>query len=61
MKRQTEEKIAKALDALADGLREIGGMGLIELRFKFKGILQDVEKQVREASDALHRDLGGGH
>jgi len=59
VKRQTEEKIAKALHALAEGLHEIGGMGLIELRFKFKGILSDVEKQIRDASDALHRDLGG--
>ena len=59
MKRQTEEKIEKALRALAEGLHEIGDMGLIELRFKFKGVLADVEKQVREASDALRRDLGG--
>ena len=59
MKKATEEKIAQALDALADGLREIGGMGLLELRFKFKGILSDVEKRIRDASDALHRDLGG--
>ena len=59
MKRATEEKIAKALRALADGLREIGDMGLIELRFKFKGVLADVEKQVRDASSALERDIGG--
>lgn len=59
MKRQTEEKIAKALRSLADGLHEIGEMGLLELRFKFKGILSDVEKQMRDASNALERDLGG--
>lgn len=56
MKHATEEKLAKALRSLADGLQEIGGMGLLELRFKFKGILLDVEKQVREAADALDRD-----
>jgi hypothetical protein len=59
MTRATEEKIAKALGALADGLEEIGSMGLLELRFKFKGVLAGVEARVREASEALHKEMGG--
>jgi hypothetical protein len=59
MKRSTEQKIEQALESLADGLQEIGGMGLLELRFKFKSILARVEKKVREAHEELHRDLGG--
>lgn len=59
MKRSTEQKIHQALGALADGLQEIGDMGLLELRMKFKSVLGRVEKKVREAADELHRDLGG--
>jgi hypothetical protein len=59
MTRATEEKIAKALGALAEGLHEIGGMGMLELRFKFKGVLAEVEEHVREAAEALHKEMGG--
>lgn len=57
MKRATEQKVEQALGALADGLQEIGQMGLLELRFKFKGILARVEKKVREAAAAMKEDV----
>jgi hypothetical protein len=56
MKRSTEQKIEQALESLADGLAEIGGMGLLELRFKFKSILARVEKKVREAVSEMKED-----
>jgi hypothetical protein len=56
MKRVTEEKLAKALIELADGLSEIREMGLFELRFKFKPILARVEKQIRMAAQAVREE-----
>ena len=56
MKRATEEKIARALDELADGLQEIGEMGLLELRLKYKSVLSDVVQQVRAAAKAVKED-----
>lgn len=58
MRKQTTAQLSRALDDLANGLAEIREMGLLELRFKFKGVLAKVEKSLRVAAEALAREEG---
>lgn len=56
MTKETTRRVAEAFEEIANCARDIRGMGIFELRAKFKPVLARLERAALVAADAVRKD-----